>query len=604
MKFWANFICLLLLAAACQRDATLPEEESDLAEIPTSLPKQDLSLENLSAFVEPSTGWRVVGNVSAVVEKQTPLEVEEGQGVLAFLVEDTKRHQLATQLQHGDLEMDLQFLLPKGGEAQLWLQGRYAIQLQDTWKQSLRTSGMLLGPTATDNETPPVNACRAPGLWQELSLYFEAPRFDDEGNKVSNAKIHYLKLNGYTLFEEVELTGPSADAPAVDEVAQAALVFASLSGEVAFRHIKYKAYSLNQLQVNNIQYKMYQGDWDTLPTLDTLTAAQSGTQETFGIEIEGVKDKYALAFSGQLEVPVAGQYLFETHIDDGGDLQIDGELVVHNDGDPGGGTERGLVELTQGTHTIDLTYYQDVWGRQLLVFYEGPSIKRQLLGAKEAAKSGGQQRDRLVINPSDGPELIRSFVQHKGVKRNFPISVGSPLGTHYTYDLEEGTLLQAWRGEFADVTDMWVGRGHSQLLVPGNASIQATAGIAVATLASVEASWPQMVPQGFQMKGYDLNADGYPVFLYQYEDLRLQDQILPTSDGNIERQIELVDGQAGTKHYFRLAQGQVEALESGWYRIDGAYYIEVAEAMIGGVEQDQLLVPLAGKQRLSYRLIW
>ncbi|NRB51352.1 MAG: hypothetical protein HRU41_27020 [Saprospiraceae bacterium] len=597
-------ICLLLILSSCQGDVTIAEEEEpDTPEIPARLPKQDFPLKDLSAFSSPSAAWAIVGNAFAATP-DADFQVNEGSGALVCANETNTLTTLATQMEHGDLEMDLMFLLPKDGQAQLWLQGRYAIQLEDTWGKESQRCGMLLGNSAANDHLTPVNASRAPGLWQHLSLYFEAARFDENGGKLSNAKLHYLRLNGYTLMENVEIAAPSAGASNTDEVAEAALVFASLKGAVAFKDIHYKAYTLDQLQVNNIQYKVYKGDWDHLPNVDTLTATDAGSKEDFDVEIEGLKDKFALSFSAQLEVPVAGEYLFETRIDDGGDLFIDGDLLIHNDGEPGMGTERGMVTLTKGTHTIDLTYYQDVWGKRLFVFYEGPNIKWQSLGAKESTKAPRKGPERLVINPSGGPELIRSFVNHKGQKRNFPISVGSPLGIHYTFDLEEGTLLHAWRGEFADVTNMWVGRGHSQLLIPANASAEASAGVSVAQLDDPKGTWPTGLPAGYTIDGYDLDADGYPIFKYQYGGLQLSDQVLPTNDGNIKRTITVDSGTPQANQYVRLAAGSIEALESGWYRIDGEYYIDVEEATIGGGNGDLLLVPLAGKERVTYNLIW
>lgn len=596
-------LCLLLILSSCQREATAPEEEPETSAIPATLPKQDLPLQDLSAFASPGTAWGVAGNAFAST-RGTDFSADEGTGALVCTNESNTRTTLSTQMEHGDLEMDLKFLLPKDGQAQLWLQGRYAIQLEDTWGKDSQRCGMLLGSTSADDLLAPVNASRAPGLWQHLSLYFEAPRVDAAGKKLSNAKLHYLRLNGYTLLENVEITAPSAGASSSDEVAEAPLVFASVQGATAFKDIRYKAYTLDQLQVSNIQYKIYQGDWDQLPSMDTLTATSSGTKEDFDVEMEGLKDKYAMSFSAQLAVPVAGEYLFETRIDDGGDLFIDGELLIHNDGEPGMGTERGMITLTKGTHTIDLTYYQDVWGKRLLVFYEGPNIKRQSLGAKETNQGPRPGPKKLVVNPNDAPELIRSFVNHKGEKRNFPISVGSPLGVHYTFDLEEGTLLHAWRGEFADVTNMWVGRGHSQLLIPGNASAQATAGVTVAKMENTSGAWPEGLPEGYLIDGYDLDVDGYPIFKYQFGDLAFSDQTLPNSDGNIERTITIDSGTPQAGHYLRLAAGNIEALESGWYRVDGAYYIDVEEATVGGAKGDLLLVSLAGKEQVSYSLIW
>jgi len=598
MKPWTYFICLLLLSAACTRDAAVAEEEAEPASIAASLPMYKLALSDLSAFSNPPTAWKLGGSAMAATEKTGDLQLTAGTGVLLGTA-----NEISTEMQHGDLEMQLEFLLPKEGQARLLLQNKYGIHLQDTWQQEDKRSGMILGATAAENAVPAVNASRAPGLWQRLHFYFQAPRFDENGNKQSNAKMLYLKLNDYTLFTDQALAGPSEGLGGSAEVATGPFILKALSGAVAFRNIEYKAYTLDSLALKNIQFKLYKGNWDRLPQFDTVAVVESGEQSTLNVERESPSDKYGMTFSAQLEVPVTGDYLFETQIDDGGDLSIDGALVVHNDGEPGIGTERALVTLTAGTHAFDLSYYQDVWGKKLAIYYEGPSIRRQRLGLVE--KTGpARTRKMLVINPKAGPELIRSFVHHKGVKRNFPISVGSPTGVHFTYDLEEGTLLQAWRGEFADVTDMWVGRGHGQVLVPGNASVEVSAGVPVAQLSGLTADWPADIPTSFLIEGYDIDAAGYPVFRYRADEVLFTDHILPTPDGNIERTVKIVEGAAKPNQYMRLAAGHIEALESGWYRIDGHYYIDAEGAEIGGPDKDQLLVPLTGKSSVQYTLIW
>ncbi|MEZ5041659.1 MAG: family 16 glycoside hydrolase [Saprospiraceae bacterium] len=603
MKRWTNFFCLLVFLSACKRDAPFKEEVDSTVEVPSSLPMQPLSLNDLSAFAQPTATWEIKAAAFGELQKPFDLQAKAGAGVLVNANAANTATQLSTTMQHGDLEMELDFLLPQNGQALILLQGRYAIQLQDTWQKNENTCGMLLGNAEASNQLAPVNACRAPGLWQHLRFYFQAPRFDSNGTKTSPAKILYLSLNDYTLFSEIELLTVSTGATDAAEVAEGPLVFSTLAGPIAFQNIKYKAYSLQRLQLENIQYKMYRGNWDKLPSLDTLPVAESGTRENLSVELESQADKYALAFSADLNVPIDGQYLFETHIDDGGDLLIDGKLVVHNDGEPGYGVERSLVNLTAGIHPMTMTYYQDVWGKTLLIYYEGPGIYRQTLGAPEMVKRG-RERKPLVVNPTDGPELIRGFVNYKGVKRNFPISVGSPLGIHYSYDLEEGTLLQAWRGDFADVTEMWVGRGESQLLVPGNASTQMSAGVPIAQLSGPSAPWPAQLPDDFAVEGYDLDTEGYPLFRYRLKDAVFTDQILPTPEGYLERSIKLVEGEMPGDSYFRLAEGKIEALESGWFRVDGSYYIDVEGSETTGLDKGQLLVPLAGKSAIRYTLIW
>ncbi|NJO87283.1 MAG: hypothetical protein HC821_04650 [Lewinella sp.] len=46
----------------------------------------------------------------------------------------------------------------------------------------------------------------APGLWQHLSLEFRAPRFDQYGRKLQNARLLALRINGIVVHQNIELT--------------------------------------------------------------------------------------------------------------------------------------------------------------------------------------------------------------------------------------------------------------------------------------------------------------------------------------------------------------------------------------------------------------
>src|SRR5690606_20817336 len=119
-----------------------------------------------------------------------------------------------------DFDLELEYLLAKGSNSGVYLQGRYEVQLFDSWGVS--------NPSFSDNggiyerwdesiegdnkgyggHAPKKNASRAPGKWQKLKLSFRAPRFDKEGNKVENATLHYVMLNGEKIHENLVLLGP------------------------------------------------------------------------------------------------------------------------------------------------------------------------------------------------------------------------------------------------------------------------------------------------------------------------------------------------------------------------------------------------------------
>jgi hypothetical protein len=132
----------------------------------------------------------------------------------------------------------------------IYLQGRYEIQLLDTWGATAIRSGSNGGIYERWNESKPngqkgymgyaprQNASRAPGLWQKLKISFQAPRFDSNGNKTANAVMLKVELNGVLIHDNVELSGPTRGAIAEGEVAVGPLRIQGDHGAVAFRNMK------------------------------------------------------------------------------------------------------------------------------------------------------------------------------------------------------------------------------------------------------------------------------------------------------------------------------------------------------------------------------
>ena len=74
-------------------------------------------------------------------------------------------------------------------------------------------------------------------------------------------------------------------------------------------------------------------------------------------------DRYALKFSGMLQVPKAGKYTFFLKSDDGSRLYVDGKPLVDNERSRG--EPNGSVELTAGFHQLVVTYVNTGGGEGL-----------------------------------------------------------------------------------------------------------------------------------------------------------------------------------------------------------------------------------------------
>lgn len=594
----SSFIIFLsiLCFVACKKDVSVEEEtQTAITSIPEKLPFSAIALQDLSAF-QQNADWQVVGDVYVDWKVAKQLNVADGTGIL--LTNKVNAAPLAFNLEHGDLEMKLEFLLPIQGNAQLLLQGIYPILLIDSWST---TNVQLCG--ALPEITPSVNACKAPGLWQTLNLLFRAPVFDVAGKKIKDAQLDYVILNGMTIHRNVMLKTNEA------ERAIANLVLQSTT-PVAFRNIQTKRFFKDKVTLENIKYKKYTGTWDYIPNFQELTPVAEDTLTLItGLEqLAGQTDYFGFVFEGELNIPKEGTYLFETQIDDGGDLYIDNQLIIHNQGEPGLGTERALVNLTAGKHSFRLTYYEEVWFAWISILVEGPEIEKQPLASLALGKNIWEKEPELIeVRPKNAPEMVRAFIEYGGEKRTHAIGVGDPSGVHYAYDLKEGAIINAWRGRFADVTEMWAGRGESQLLKPLNAKIEPSAGISTAQLASEKVGWITYVPDGFKALGYSMNTKEQPVFEYELNGLMWKDNIEPL-ENKLRRTLEY-SGKETKGYWHKLASAtNINQLENGWYTIGGAYYLDykgkdkpIIRSTKGGQE---MIVPITLNEPLVYELIW
>ena len=209
---------------------------------------------DLSSFKDPSSTWKMVGDITADLDKPNVFNVSNGTGILVNQPDKkNKGADLFTRDEFGDMDVELDFMMAKGSNSGIYLHGRYELQLMDSWTLKSPTAGSNGGIYQRWDEKRPEgekgyegyparqNASRAPGLWQHLKISFQAPRFDERGNKIKSAKMLMVELNGVTIHEDVELSGPTRGG-AGQEKATGPLRIQGDHGAVAFRNIKITDY--------------------------------------------------------------------------------------------------------------------------------------------------------------------------------------------------------------------------------------------------------------------------------------------------------------------------------------------------------------------------
>ncbi len=197
-------------------------------------------------------GWRFVGNVG--LNSHSPKKFNEKAGC-GVLVSEGDASNLESCADYQDVDVRLEFMIPKGSNSGVKLLGRYEIQIRDTQGDKALTGDSCGGiyPRAEDlpdyhhidqGVPPRMNAAKPAGEWQSLEIAFVAPRFDAGGRKTSNAKFVRVVLNGKLIHENVEVSAPTGAAwRLVPEVPRGPLLLQGDHGPVAFRNVQVRPHS-------------------------------------------------------------------------------------------------------------------------------------------------------------------------------------------------------------------------------------------------------------------------------------------------------------------------------------------------------------------------
>jgi uncharacterized sulfatase len=200
----------------------------------------------------PAKGWEVVGGVEISPDNPRRLVGKTGTGVL-FNGPKGRARDLYSKQDFGDVEVHLEFLIPKGSNSGIKFEGIYEIQIADSWGRKTLTGSDCGGvyPRAEYKPryhsidkgiAPRVNACKAPGEWQTLDVIFAAPRFDGDGKKVANARLVRAALNGQVIHENLELKWPTGTNWKVVPPPRGPLMLQGDHGPVAFRNVRVRPY--------------------------------------------------------------------------------------------------------------------------------------------------------------------------------------------------------------------------------------------------------------------------------------------------------------------------------------------------------------------------
>ena len=133
-----------------------------------------------------------------------------------------------------DCELHIEFSVPKDSNSGVYLQGRYEVQVHDTFGGGVHPGmcGAIYGQAA-----PSENVCKPPEEWQTFDITFRGARPSLDGGLASHARITVVQ-NGVKIIDDVELTSVTGGAMDANEPRAHGIMLQGDHGPVRYRNIR------------------------------------------------------------------------------------------------------------------------------------------------------------------------------------------------------------------------------------------------------------------------------------------------------------------------------------------------------------------------------
>lgn len=257
----------------------------------------------------------------------------------------------------------------------------------------------------------------------------------------------------------------------------------------------------------------------------------------------------------------------------------------------------------------------------------GQPIRREILGGdtnrqiealwdylsdgSRAKLPTGLSRQSLQLRVADETVMCRG----RGTAGYRGIGVGYPERISLAFDSEQMALRQLWKGEFASIN-------HGSFHARGSERVSFPAGIPFHRLASMDDPWPYkgktnyLFPQdhGYQYRGYFLNLQKRPTFMYRYGEIAVEDffedDLNEKGEAFFRRKLTFSAPAVQESFFFRVGSGkQISSAGGRQWQIDRLrlHVQEGQEVRVREGDPKELLIELAlpkGKTVLQLEYRW
>lgn len=256
----------------------------------TSTVFSQTKLKSLNDFRQPTGEWFQAKEVALDSVNNKLLEYIEGEGSFVNGPTGRTKH-LVSKEEFGDIELHIEFLLPKGSNSGIYFQSRYEIQIFDSYGVENPEHSDCGGIYQRWDESKPkkqkgyegipprVNATFPLGKWQSYDIIYRAPRFDKEGKKIKNAMFEKVILNGIVIHENKEVTGATREGMEGEEMAFAPLRLQGDHGRVAYRNILIRTLDNTRPTKLNKWVDLFEKTKETGPNYDFIVNGEATVEE-------------------------------------------------------------------------------------------------------------------------------------------------------------------------------------------------------------------------------------------------------------------------------------------------------------------------------------
>ena len=158
--------------------------------------------------------------------------------------------------------------------------------------------------------------------------------------------------------------------------------------------------------IKDLEYKLYKGLWEKIPDFSNLQPVSEGIlpKGLIDIKVSKMKEQFGMVFTGQLNAPKTGDYIFEIASDDGARIIIDDKIAIEHDGLHGAQLKKGKIKLETGKRSIRVEYFGYGQPNSFRAGWRGPGMAHAKLSVDGLYENAKTQKKTNEV-----PLLIRAM---------------------------------------------------------------------------------------------------------------------------------------------------------------------------------------------------